>query len=223
MRLALIFVALATVTSVALAQSDEPCYWRTQAPPPPTPLHGADHEFTFDHASTVAEGSLRGRAALIHSQGNYLVNEQQAMILEQHATRLKLFNDYCRAQWNDWKLHRRERRLAVKRQENLATRAQRYRNAYELTDLELDRAEGKIQWPVSLQLPQFEPHRQRLEKLFRRQTRYDLPKPSDTQRIERECERLIREARRSQTPENSSNYRAAQRFLLGLKYEPLFR
>jgi hypothetical protein len=218
------FIWFVCISQVALAQFDlDDEAGTTDTFYRPMPLHGADHEFTYDHASTVAEGYLRGMAALIHSQGNYLVNERQAAILDQHATRLKLLNDYCRAQWNDWKRERRERKVVAKRQVNLATRAQRYRDAYELTDLELDRAEGKIHWPASLQGPQFELHRKQLEELFRRQAGYDRPTPGDAKRIERECERLIRAACRAQPATNSSESRTAHRFLLGLKYEPLFR
>ena len=107
MRFALVFIALGTISSVAWAQANDPDYWRPQAPPPPIPLYGPDFLFTHHHASTAAEGYLRGQAALLHARGTYLVNSQQAAILAAHAKRLEMLNEDRKILQHDWKLARR--------------------------------------------------------------------------------------------------------------------
>jgi hypothetical protein len=46
-------------------------------PVPPLP---PDLNFTYHHASTAAEGWLRGQAALLHATGNYWLSLSQALI-----------------------------------------------------------------------------------------------------------------------------------------------
>src|SRR5262245_15068993 len=45
------------------------------------------------HASTAAEGFLRGKAAVIDAIGNFEVNDAQAAILREHARALDREND----------------------------------------------------------------------------------------------------------------------------------
>ena len=223
MKSHLLTIAICVVPTLASAQADDPNHWFPETVQTPVPLYSSDFCFTQHHASTAAEGYLRGYAAWIHARGNFLVNERQAAILHQYVRHLELLNKYSRAEWNDWQRLRRERRVEAKREENLSSRVERFRAAYELTATELDRSTGVIHWPAALQAPAYELHRQRLEELYCRQTGYDCPTPSDARAIQVECDRLIRESSRDQAKIASSDHRAAQRFLRGLKYEPLFR
>lgn len=150
MRFATLIVALVTIPSAALAQSDDPDYWRPQPPAPPVPLYGPDFLFTYHHASTVAEGYQRGQAALLHARGNYLVNSQQAAILAEQARRLDMLNDDRKILQHDWKQERRAAKLEEKRLKNEAKRLARFQEAFRLGSNELDRSTGRISWPTVL-------------------------------------------------------------------------
>lgn len=222
MRFALVFIALGTISS-AWAQADDPDYWRPQAPPPPIPLYGPDFLFTYDHASTVAEGYLRGQGALLHAWGNYLVNQQQAASLAAHADRLEMLNEDRKILQHDWKQARREAKLAVKRQKNEAIRAARYHAAFRLGPDKLDRSTGRINWPAILLENEFDEERRRLDQLFERYFEYAGQPLADISEIERTSNRLSHKLKRSQAGCSQLDKFAAQKFLCGLKYEPLFR
>ena len=88
------FVVLILLSSTtALAQHSHDGYgvpseeFYKPVPPLPPDLH-----FTYHHASTAAEGWLRGRAALLHAQGNYMLAASQAMICHEQARSLALDN-----------------------------------------------------------------------------------------------------------------------------------
>lgn len=189
----------------------------------PTPLSAADYGFSWRHASTVTEANLRGVSAWIHALGNFAVNSEQAAILRQHAWRLELAKRYDLVQWNDSQRGRRAGRLESKRRKNLETRPERFRQAYELTSDELNRSTGIIRWPLLLQAQKYEQRRSKIEELFRRQYRYDRTIPCDARAIEVACDQLIRESDRNRSLVDAGEHVAAQRFLRGLKYEPLFR
>jgi len=223
MRFALVFIALGTIPCVAWAQTDDPDYWRPQPPRPPAPLYGPDFLFTYDHASTVAEGYLRGQGALLHARGNYLVNVQQAAILAAHAERLEMLNEDRTILQHDWKQARRAAKLAAKRVKNEAIRAARYQAAYRLGPDELNRSNGQIKWPRVLLDEQFDQERRQLDELFERYFEYAGPPMSDPSEITRTSDRLSQELKRSLAQCSLQEKQAAQKFLRGLKYEPLFR
>lgn len=225
MKTACILLTFLFVPTLALAQSDFDGY---DAPPgpchQPVPLLPSDFGFSQHHSSTVAEGYLRGSAGWLHARGNCLVNRQQAALLAEQARWLDLSNDWRRIALHDWKLAHRASRLEAKRLKNLAARPEKYRVAYELSSDQLDRVRGKIAWPEALRAARYENLRHRLDELFREQAGYDgAPPTSDSSEIERESQRLIREFDRNRAEVSPKEYLAAQKFLRGLKYEPLFR
>ncbi|MGD9634166.1 MAG: hypothetical protein AB7G28_03190 [Pirellulales bacterium] len=223
MRSTLLIIAVWSFPAFAYCQANDPIYRFPEPAHSPVPLFASDYCFTQDHPSTAAEGLLRGLAAWTHSQGNYLVNRQQAAILYEYVRHLEILNKHSRAEWNDWKRARREKKVQAKREKNLASRAVRLQTAYELNVDELDRSTGTIFWPQALQAPQYAQQRERLDELYRRQAGYDNPTPSDARAIVAECDRLIRQSNHDRTKIAASDHSAAQRFLRGLKYEPLFR
>src|SRR5262245_43256036 len=48
--------------------------------------------FAYHHASTAAEGGLRGRAELIHALGSYSVAASQSLLCREEARRLAIDN-----------------------------------------------------------------------------------------------------------------------------------
>src|SRR4051794_13627539 len=84
------------------------------------------------HASTAAEGFLRGKAAVIDAVGNFEVNDAQAQILREHARALDRENKLKQTEalqlqkkmWNDARIQARKDRLirAAQGQQLLAER-----------------------------------------------------------------------------------------------------
>src|SRR4051812_7564043 len=75
--------------------------------------------FRHYHASTAAEGFLRGKAAVIDSLGNFEVSDGQAQILREQARSLDRENDLKQTQalqlqkkmWSDARIQARNERL----------------------------------------------------------------------------------------------------------------
>src|SRR5262249_55634622 len=84
------------------------------------------------HASTAAEGFLRGKAAVIDAIGSFEVNDAQAAILREHARALDRDNDLKQTEalhlqkkmWNDARIEARKQRQirAAEGQQILAQR-----------------------------------------------------------------------------------------------------
>lgn len=165
-------VAIALAVTAASAQgptwsmsdrytADKPSYPYQEASLPATPRTPFNH-----HTSTLAEGVLRGQAAVIESVGVRHVLDAQARILNEEARsrhyknrviNTETFLAERQAKEEDW----RERRL--RRWEWLERardhRAERemtvLREAYHVPSTQLDRMTGEITWPAPLTHPMF--------------------------------------------------------------------
>src|SRR3954452_7646320 len=81
--------------------------------------HGTSFGYGHYHASTAAEGFLRGRAAVIEAVGEFEVNDAQAQILREHARALDRENDLKQPEavhlqkkmWNDARIEARKQHL----------------------------------------------------------------------------------------------------------------
>ena len=113
--------------------------------------------------------------------------------------------------------------LAEKRVKNEASRAARYQAAFRLGPNELDRSTGRIDWPRVLLDEQFDEERRQLDDLFERWFEYAGPPLGDVSEIERTSHRLSRALDWRLVECSPQEKLAAQKFLRGLKYEPLFR
>src|SRR4051794_20406361 len=134
-------------------------------------------------ALTLAEGYLRGRAAVIDSLGNFEVNDSQAAILREQARSLDRENNLkqteaLEAQKKMWADARDAARKAsqVRAAEGQGVLAERratiYRNAYQLSAAELNMTTGAISWPAALRDEKFQNDRLRIEELFRQYVGY---------------------------------------------------
>src|SRR4051812_22929545 len=139
------------------------------------------------HASTAAEGFLRGRAAVIDALGNFEVNDAQAGILREQGRALVRENNLKQTEalliqkkmWEDARVQARrdhDARVAEGKQVLAERRATVYRDAYLLSAEELNIKTGQIAWPESLQNSGFEASRARLEELFRQHVGYGVPR-----------------------------------------------
>jgi hypothetical protein len=189
----------------------------------------SDYGYGYGHASTAAEGYLRGKATVIDSLGNFAVNSSQAAILSEQARSLNLDNNVKltttvqaqRKLIDDARFQVRkdfEVRAAEGRRVLADKRATVYRNIYELSTSELDLKTGAINWPTSLRTAKFDSSRNRLEELFREHVSYGGAHAETAREIARTVERLASSLRQDIRSLPREDYMAAQKFLLGLKY-----
>jgi hypothetical protein len=191
-------------------------------PVPPLP---PDYGFAYHHASTAAEGWLRGQAACIYAAGSYWLSVNQALICQEQARMLALANqqrwiDHCiamRAQYEAERLHRiEERRMA-----NEAHWLSRYQ-AYLLTPAELNRFTGELNWPEALRAPEYFGLRTRLDELFRQRAGYtDSPVGCEVE-LQQCVDSLTKSLKRNVGTMPGPEFLAAHKFLCGLKYEHYF-
>jgi hypothetical protein len=181
------------------------------------------------HASTVAEGFLRGRAAVIDAVGNFEVNDAQAGILLEQGRSLNRDNNLKQTEalhlqkkmWEDARVQARkdrDARLAEGRQLLAERRSTVYLEAYQLSASELDVKTGEISWPDALKDGRFASNRVRLEELFRQHVGYGVPRANVAREIARNVEQWSRVLRNEVSSMSREDYLAAQKFLLGLKY-----
>jgi hypothetical protein len=181
------------------------------------------------HASTAAEGFLRGQAAVIDSLGNFEVNDAQAGILREQGRALNRENDLKQTEallvqkkmWDGARAQaRRDREMRLKEGRELLAerRSTIYTDAYHLSTGELDYKTGEITWPEALQDSRFNENRTRLEELFRQHVGYGVPRANVAREIARNVDKWSRVLRSEVGSMPREEYLAAQKFLLGLKY-----
>lgn len=191
--------------------------------------HGFGVGYGHYHASTAAEGFLRGKAAVIEAVGNFEVLDAQARILNEQARALDRENDINQTKallaqkklWSDARIQERkdrEARSADGRQLLAQRRATNYRDAYQLSANELNLSTGSITWSGVLLESRFEQNRARLEELFRQHVGYGLPRADVARQIDRTIDQWSRSLRSEVSTMSREDFLAAQKFLMGLKY-----
>lgn len=176
------------------------------------------------HASTYAEGLLRGRADLVRGIGEYNYNTSLAMINRQHAlslhydNQIKKVNTYFeKRQLNQQ--YRAAERGPRKTPEDMA-RYLAKPPVMQLTAQEMDRVTKKINWPASLRADQFQSDREAIEALYVARTPANSG-PGSTN--EAEIQQLVKQMRqqvRMQARQMGANQSiVAKRFLDGLSLE----
>jgi hypothetical protein len=193
---------------------------RYYTPIPPLP---PELGFTYHHASTAAEGWLRGRAAVIHATGNYELSHAQAEILYELARWVQQYNHRQRIAFRVDTRNRlvadRQLRTDLKRTKNETARVAKLRAAYYLTSDELNRTTGDIEWPRALRSAEYRDSRARLDELFRVYYKY-LNMPRETQiEITKHTRLMTRDLRRHLSHVPRDQYFAAHKFIRGLQFE----
>jgi hypothetical protein len=199
-----------------------------------TPTHAYPSSYGYGsygsyHASTAAEGFLRGRAAVIDAIGNFEVNDAQAGILLEQGRALNRENNLRQTEalhmqkkmWEDARIQARkdrEARMAEGKQLLAQRQSTVYRDAYQLSAGELDFKTGQITWPDALRDDRFQANRDRMEELFRQHVGYGVPRANVAREIARSVDQWSRVLRSEVSSMSREDYLAAQKFLLGLKY-----
>lgn len=198
----------------------------------PVRSHPVAFGYGHYHASTAGEGYLRGKAAVIDAVGDYEVNNGQAQILREEARALGRENNLKATEgllaqkkmWSDARIQARkdrDARIAEGQQLLAKRRATIYRQAYQLTDSELNMKTGEISWPVALQDSCFQESRERMEELFRKHVGYGMPQADAVGEIARAVDQWSRSLTNEVSSMPKAEFLAAQKFLTGLKYSAL--
>jgi hypothetical protein len=181
------------------------------------------------HASTAAEGYLRGKAAVIDAIGSFQINDAQAQILREHARALDRDNDLKQTEalhrqkkmWSDARVNARKDRLirAAEGQQLLSERrATVYGAAYRLSPAELNLQTGAISWPEALCDGKFQTNREQVDELFRELVGYGGAQPAKAVEVARSVDAFSKVLKSEIATMPRDEYLAAQKFLLGLKY-----
>ncbi len=183
------------------------------------------------HASTLAEGYLRGRADLSRSAGLYNFYTSQALI-NREAARSRYIENRAKERRAHFELRRMARadraaRIASRRRSR-ASRESHARNSKvsltkRLSIEQLNPVSGKIAWPLSLNAPRFAQFRNRLESLFANRSvdnsGLDSQNYRDIRMVTKQMKHRLRLHIREYDP---VSYIAAKKFIDSLAYEARF-
>ena len=230
-----IIVALAALACTvpaadALAQPTSPTLppqtWLSRRLTPPEAIHR--------HSSTAYEGARRGEAAWITAFGEYLVDESQAAYVWEHVesmhydnvlkkTATALTRKQVLAAYREHERQvRRDRQEAAKQlwEARYLELAHRYR----LDEYQFNFATGAIYWPALAASPRYAQYRQNISLLMDNVVHYGVAEdPVLRDRIATACDRFryqLRKDAADDSPLAQDEYKAMQRFLVGLKYTP---
>ena len=179
------------------------------------------------HASTAAEGYLRGRAAVIDAAGSYNANTAQAAISYEQARSLALENDrqYVQNYFQRKELNRQYREALGTRPPSSEDLAQQAKDAApdRLNKYQLDPVFGTINWPAALQGSEFAEYREAVERSFRHRDALNSGMGSRVQQTVAvttdEMEATLKTQIRALSP---MEYIQAKNFLQSLAYEAKF-
>lgn len=185
---------------------------------------GRDEPATiYHHASTLEEGSMRGMADLVRSQGQANLDHSAAAINYSLARQNEIQN---RARWTRTYFEMRRMNRAYRAQERGPPPGMqdlvRYAQAGKPTRLGpdlLDCVSGRIQWPLLLQAEQFASGRAVLEGVFAQRAQQGGIGVEDYLEIRRttgQMKAALKDQLRQVPP---SQYVIAKRFLESLAYE----
>lgn len=175
------------------------------------------------HASTIAEGCLRGMGDLVQSWGQYNLMTSQGMVYGEQARQLALQNDSLAVETY---FHNRRVNTEARREEAgpkltavQIERINQSRTPARLTAAELGH-DGALAWPAVLEQPKYDALRSKLSELFAGRVSGDTaPSVSfyrDVQAVTQSLKALLRD---DLSNLSSGDYLAARRFLDSLAHE----
>lgn len=186
-------------------------------------------------SSTLQEGVLRGRAAVMQAYYNGQISLAQARILMAEAVaremqlpvvKTKAAQEKRRLIAAEWQEYRRQKLdTAILGGQLSAQRAPLRHATYRLNEEQFNRITGEIYWPLALTHEQFDADTFELDKLFSDWAQSPTAERSYLQAsIVSCCERLQKQLRQlrgeiSVDDEQYANYLLCYRYVLGLKYE----
>ena len=215
----LAFLALAAAAVGVTAANSQ-----TQPITPPSPnVYGGGGYYGGSHASTAAEGGLRGMGDLVRSQGQANLSNSAAAINYSIAQKNEIEN---RSQWThtyfQMRKANREYRAAERgprpTMEDLVRYAQRGKPK-RLGTSEVDTVTGAINWPVLLRSDEFAASRSELEAAFARRASHSAIDAEDYAKVKRATSRMLADLKKQVRNVPSNQYMIAKRFIESLAYE----
>jgi hypothetical protein len=218
--LQLTFVLVSVTAAAAQAQSAEgQIYQPLYVAGVTTPWGG------YHHASTAAEGYLRGSADYLRAMGEYNVNTSLAARNWEEAysrsldNRVKHVETYFESRRINEK-YRAQRRKPPTAEEiakwNAARRPRR------LTAEQFDPLTGEIHWPEILSESDFESARKMLEKCFSSGTKSSRQSTRNSRQVQTSIEQMRKLLAQSRHELSPRDYVEAKKFLDSLAYETRF-
>ena len=213
--LALLFFAFA---SVAARAQESGSY--------PAPLQGPS-DGGYHHASTFAEGHLRGLAELSRGHGEYNYNTALANLVMQDAYSRSLDNEVKKTETffkkRQINAYARMAEQTPRASPEAIARFNKERTPKRLAPRQFDAASGTIHWPAAFKGEGYAPWRGRIGYLFSRRTVQDSGLGSENHKEVEELTRDMRMMLDKQVREMSpSEYIVAKKFIDSLGYEARF-
>lgn len=212
---ALFALTMTTMLTVASASAQSPTSgggWR--------PAQGAT--LVQHHASTWAEGFLRGRADLVRAAGQYNYNTAASMIAAEEARSRSIDNHLKSVQtfYEKRRLYREEKKATArpKPSRQQLERLAKSRLPKRLDAMAYNRAAGALNWPDVLRDGAFAPERDAIDQLVRERGKSS---GHDTQLklIVAQMKDVLKANIRAMSP---AEYIQAKSFLSSLQYEAKF-
>lgn len=179
------------------------------------------------HASTYAEGVQRGYADVVRSQGAAnLMNSAAAQNYEQ--ARSMYFDNRIQGTQTYFDMRKMNRQYRQQEATPRLSSEQLFRIAAEqapdkLSSSDLDPLTGDITWPLILELPAYEPYRQKLESLYsERVDRGGVAGPENYLDIQKTAKAALADLRTNIKDYPPDDYLKAKKFLENLAYTARF-
>ena len=175
------------------------------------------------HASTAAEGAMRGMASVVRAAGDYNLSTSAAAINMSQARRQEIQNaqDFTNAYFDMRKVNREARaaeRAPRASQEELIRIAQAG-VPKRPTSRQLDPVSGKIHWPALLQTSPFDKPRGELDRAFSQRAQYGALDYEELQTVSQAAQAMLDQLAEQVASVPPADYIAAKRFLQSLAYE----
>lgn len=218
------FTATTVGIAVAFAQQDIP-------PPSHQPVYpsgggtyvGTGGWGTYHHASTAAEGRLRGMGDLVRSKGQANLDNSAAAINYSVARQNQIEN---RSAWTNTYFEMRRANKAYRAAERgpkpTMEQLVRYAQAGKpkrLSPGQLDTVTGEMNWPILLRSEKFNAHRSELESIFARRAASSVIGTDGYLEVARATEAMLADLTKNIRQLPPAEYMAAKRFLQSLAYE----
>jgi len=177
----------------------------------------------YHHASTAAEGGLRGMASVARSAGAYNLQTSQAAINMTEAQSNYIKNrDEATNTYFQMREANREYRARERGPRPTMEALVRYAQAGKpkrLSPSELDSVAGSVSWPTLLQTDRYAKSRTQLEKLFAKRAEQGVISYEDQAQIAAATKAMLAELKGQVREVPQMDYIAAKRFIENLAYE----
>jgi hypothetical protein len=175
------------------------------------------------HASTAAEGYLRGMAARVQAQGVYNRLTAEARVIHTEAERREIENREMAAEtYFAMRAANLEARDAERRPRPTAADLARFSEQAKpdrLSPGELNATTGDVSWPILLQTDEFIAFRAELEEVFNARATNGEIEANQQTKADQATKAMLVELKKLVRQTNPMDYTMARRFIKSLAYE----